>query len=71
MFEDNTECAVLNVEIGLRIFFTLMATNSSAERSFSQLKHIKYPNRATMRQEKLDSAVDRGRFFYAKITLMT
>ena len=44
-----------NVEISLRIFLALMVTNCSAERSFSQLKHIKNPNRTTMRQEMLDS----------------
>ena len=55
MVKDNIECAFLNVEISLRIFFTLMVTNCSAERSFSQLKYIKNQNRTTMRQEKLDS----------------
>ena len=32
-----------------------MAANCSSERSFSQLKHIKNPNRTTMTREKLDS----------------
>ena len=52
MVKDNIECAIPNVEISWRIVLALMATNCSAERSFSQLK---YKNRSTMRQEKLDS----------------
>ena len=44
MVEDNIECAFPNVEISLRIFLTLMVTNCTTERSFSQLKHIKNPN---------------------------
>ena len=55
MVKDNIECAFPNVEISLRIFFTLMVTNCSAERSFSQLKHIKNPNKVTMRQQRLCS----------------
>ena len=41
MVKDNMEYAYPNVEISLRLFLTLMITNCSAERSFSQLKHIK------------------------------
>ena len=54
MATDNIQCAFPNEEISLHIFST-MATNCSAERPFSQLKHIKIRNRTTMRQEKLDS----------------
>lgn len=43
-----------NTEIALRIFLTLMITNCSAERSFSQLKRIKAAQRSTMRQDRLD-----------------
>jgi len=39
--EDYIECAFPNVEISLRIFLTLMATNCKAERPFSQMKRIK------------------------------
>lgn len=52
---DNIECAFPNVEIALRLFLTLMVTNCSTERSFSQLKHTKNPSRSTMKQERLDS----------------
>lgn len=53
--EDNIACAFPNVDIGLRIFLTLMVTNCTAERSFSRLKHIKNPNRTIMRQDRLDA----------------
>lgn len=53
--EDNIECAFPNVDICFRIFLTLMVTNCSAERSFSQLKYIKNPNRTTMKQGRLDA----------------
>jgi len=53
--EDNIKCAFPNVEITLRIFLTLMVTNCTTERSFSQMKRIKNPNRTTMRQERLAS----------------
>ena len=44
-----------NVEIAMRIFLTLMITNRSAKRSFSQWKRIKNPLRSNMCQERLDS----------------
>jgi hypothetical protein len=53
--EDYIECAFPNIEISLRIFLTLMATNCTTERSFSQIKPIENPNRTTMRQERLES----------------
>jgi DNA (cytosine-5)-methyltransferase 1 len=49
--EDNIESDFPNVEISLRIFLT----NCTTERSFSQMKRIKNPNRTTMRQERLES----------------
>ena len=52
---DNIKCAFPNVEIALRIFLTLMVTNCSTERSFSQLERTKSPSRSTMKQERLDS----------------
>jgi hypothetical protein len=42
--EDNIESDFPNVEISLRIFLT----NCTTERSFSQMKRIKNPNRTTM-----------------------
>lgn len=53
--EDKLESAFPNVEIALRIFLTLMVTNCTTERSFSQLKRVKNPNRSVMLQERLDS----------------
>jgi len=55
IIDDNLECVFPNVETSLRIFLSLMVTNCSTERSFSQLKHIKDPNRSTMGQGRLDS----------------
>ncbi|XP_065683426.1 uncharacterized protein LOC136096172 [Hydra vulgaris] len=46
---DNIECAFPNVEIAIRIFSTLIANNCSTERSFSQLKRTKNPNRSAMK----------------------
>ena len=53
--EGNIECAFPNADIGFRNFLTLMVTNCSAERSFSQLKYIKNPIRTTMQQGRLDA----------------
>jgi DNA (cytosine-5)-methyltransferase 1 len=53
--EDNIECAFPNVEISLHTFLTLMVTNCTTERPFSQIKCIKNPNRTTMRQKRLES----------------
>ena len=43
-----------NIEVGLRIYLCLMATNCSGERSFSKLKRIKNERRSTMHQERLN-----------------
>ena len=53
--EDNIERVFPNVEISLRIFLTLMVTNCTTERSFSQMKRIQNPNKTTMRQKRLES----------------
>ena len=53
--EENIECILPNADIGLRIFFTLMVTNCSTERSFSHLKYIKNPVRTTMQQGRMDA----------------
>ncbi|KAF2879458.1 hypothetical protein ILUMI_26705 [Ignelater luminosus] len=53
--ENGIEDTFPNVEIGLKIFLSMMATNYSGERSFSKLKRIKNELRSTMLQEKLTS----------------
>ena len=54
LLNDQLSTVFSNVEIALRIFLTLMITNCSAERSFSQLKRIKVAQRATMGQDRLE-----------------
>lgn len=54
LMEDQLADVFPNTEIALRIFLTLMITNCSAERSFSQLKRIKAAERATTRQERFE-----------------
>ena len=48
--EDNIDCVFPKVEISLRIFVTLMVTNCTTERSFSQMKCIKNSNRTETRE---------------------
>ena len=55
LVEDKIQSVFPNVEITLRIFLTLMITNCSAERSFSQLKRIRNTQRTTMCQDRLDA----------------
>lgn len=55
LVNDGIQNAFLNVEIALRIFLTLMITNCTAERSFSQLKRLKNHLRTTLGQDKLES----------------
>ncbi|CAM1326808.1 Uncharacterised protein r2_g3576 [Pycnogonum litorale] len=55
IFQDNIQSAFPNVETILRLFLSLMVTNCSGERSFSQLKRIKNKLRTTMLQEKLSA----------------
>ena len=55
LVEESIECAFPNVDIGFRLFLTLMITNCSAECSFSQLKHIKNFIRTIMKQGRLDA----------------
>ena len=50
-----TSCAFPYVEISLRIIWALMVTICSAERLFSQWKHIKNPYITTLKEEELDS----------------
>ena len=55
MVEDGIQDVFPNVDIALRIFLTLMITNCTAERSFSQLKKIKCPARNAMTQNRLEA----------------
>lgn len=55
IFEDKVQSAFPNVESVLRLFLSLMVTNCSGERSFSQLKRIKNQLRSSLSQEKLTS----------------
>ena len=67
---DKNECAFPNVDIAFHIFLTLMVTNCSSDRSFSQLKYIKNPIRTSMQEagreirktNSLDIMSDRNRF---------
>lgn len=52
--ENNLLESFPNVEVLLRIYLTLMIINCSRERSFSKLKLIKNPLRATMTQNRLN-----------------
>lgn len=52
---DKIEDTFPNVGISLRIFLSLMITNSSGERSFSKLSRIKNELRSTMLQKRLNS----------------
>jgi hypothetical protein len=55
IFQDGIESVFPNVAIVLRMFLTLMVTNCSGERSFSQLKRIKNELRTTIAPERLGS----------------
>lgn len=55
IFNDRVQSAFPNVEAILRLFLSMMVTNCSGERSFSQLKRIKNEFRTTMTQDKLCS----------------
>ena len=55
IFEDKIQPAFPNIELILRLFLSLMVTNCSGERSFSQLKRIKGDLRSTLAQEKLNA----------------
>ena len=55
LVNDGIQNAFLNVEIALKIVLTLMITNCTAERSFSQLKRLKNHLRTILGQDKLES----------------
>ena len=44
-----------NITITLRVFLCTLATNCSAERSFSSLKRLKTYLRSTLEQDRLNS----------------
>lgn len=55
IFQDGIESVFPNVSIVLRMFLTLMVTNYSGERSFSQMRRIKNEQRTAIDQERLGS----------------
>lgn len=55
IIKDKVKCVFPNIEVAFRIFHSLMITNCSAERSFSQLKRLKNPQRTKICQDKLNS----------------
>ena len=56
IIKDGIKSAFPNVEMVLRMFLSLMVTNCTGERSFSQYKEgIKNELRSTMHQNKLSS----------------
>jgi hypothetical protein len=55
IIQDGLQCVFPNTEVILRLFLTLMVTNCSGERSFSQLKRIKNELRTGMSQNRLTS----------------
>ena len=55
IFQDGVESVFPNVSIVLRMFLTVMLTNCSGERLFSQLKRIKNEQRKKISQERLGS----------------
>jgi len=50
----NLQTVLPNILVGLRIYFCLMVTNCSGERSFSKLKRIKNELRSTIHREQLN-----------------
>ena len=52
--ENGLESAYPNVNIVLRIYFSLLVTNCSGERSFSKLKRVKNEQRTSLGQDKLN-----------------
>lgn len=53
MHKNGISTAFPNTEVALRIYLSLMATNCSGERSFSQLTRIKDVKGSTMSQHRL------------------
>ena len=47
-----------NIEIALRIYLSVMVSNSSGKRSFSKLKRIKIELRNIIGQDRLNSIVE-------------
>ena len=58
--DGNIVYAFANAEIGLRVFLTVMVTNCSTERLFSQLKRINNHNRTAKQQGRLNGLSKNG-----------
>ena len=70
---DGLQSAFSIVEVILRLFLSLMVTNCSGEKSFSQLKCIKNDLRSTMSQTRLQSLslLCMGVISYMSVTLLS
>lgn len=55
LIEKNLKDCFPNIEVALRMYLSLMVTNSSGERSFSKLKLIKNRLRTSMTEERLNT----------------
>ncbi|XP_025207089.1 uncharacterized protein LOC112602935 [Melanaphis sacchari] len=55
LIEKNVKDYFPNIEVALRMYLSLMVTNSSGERSFSKLKLIKNRLRTSMTEERLNT----------------
>lgn len=55
LIEKNVKDCFPNIEVALRMYLSLMVTNSSGERSFSKLKLIKNRLRTSMTKERLNT----------------
>lgn len=55
LYENKLISSFPNINICLRIFFSIMVTNASGERSFSTLKRVKTYLRNSIAQENLNS----------------
>lgn len=55
LIEKNVKDCFPNIEVALRMYLSLMVTNSSGERSFSKLKLIKNRLRTSMTEERLNT----------------
>ncbi len=54
-YKNGLQTTFPSVFVALRLFLTLAITNCEGERSFSQLKRVKYELRTTMRQKRLSA----------------
>lgn len=54
LLEKNVKDCFPNIEVALRMYLSLMITNSSGERSFSKLKLVKNRLRTSMLEDRLN-----------------